>query len=194
MGCSSLGKMNVTRITAILCEPTKMRGDRKRRLQSAVGYHSRGRLMVHRRGAGSWWDYSDSDTKYKINNTFNGRRSLQRPSEKRNGTFPMDFRVQSFGRKILILFITHACRIASAPPPKNNAAARSSHSSDRVQIIFVRSRSIASKTTCLRRDRRADRSSLIGEEPLDADLRHRECSECEATGPHRSGAGWDDVP
>ena len=109
--------------------------------------------------------------------------------------FPMDFRVQSFGRKILIPFITHACRIASAPPPpKKNAAARSSYSSDRVQIIFVRSRSIASKAPCLRRDRRTDRSSLIGEEPLDADPRHRECSECEATGPHRSGAGWDDVP
>ena len=29
-----------------------------------------------------------------------------------------------------------------------------------------------------------------GEEPPDADLRHRERSEREATGPHRSGVGW----
>ena len=29
-----------------------------------------------------------------------------------------------------------------------------------------------------------------GEEPPDADLRHRGRSEREATGPHRSGVGW----
>ena len=32
------------------------------------------------------------------------------------------------------------------------------------------------------------------EEPLDAELRHGERSEREATEPHRSGVGWDDVP
>ena len=33
-----------------------------------------------------------------------------------------------------------------------------------------------------------------GEEPFDADLRHRERGEREATGPHRKWVGWDDVP
>ena len=33
-----------------------------------------------------------------------------------------------------------------------------------------------------------------GEEPLEADLRHRERSERLVTEPHRSGVGWDDVP
>ena len=32
-----------------------------------------------------------------------------------------------------------------------------------------------------------------GEEPLDADLRHRERSEREAIRPHRCWVGWDDV-
>ena len=33
----------------------------------------------------------------------------------------------------------------------------------------------------------------FGGEPLDAELRHRERSEREDTGPHCSGVGWDDV-
>ena len=98
------------------------------------------------RGAESWWDRSDSgllidsdsgsdcefdsdsdsdsdsgsgsDTKHKINNTLPvSRTSLHRPSERRKVTFPIDFGFHSFGRKIFIPAIIHACRIASAPPP-----------------------------------------------------------------------------
>ena len=50
--------------------------------------------------------------------------------------------------------------------------------------------SITATASCFSRDRRTDKSSLIAEKSL----RHRERSEREAKGPHRSGVGWDDVP
>ena len=76
----------------------------------------------------------------------------------------MDFGFHSFGRETFIPVIHHACRIASAPIKIiiiiAAAADRSIICSDRVQIMLVRSNSIAS---CLSRDRRSDRSSLIAE-------------------------------
>ena len=51
--------------------------------------------------------------------------------------------------------------------------------------MFVRSRIIASTASWT-----AQEQLHYGEEPLDADLRHRRRSEREATGPHRSGVGW----
>ena len=75
------------------------------------------------RGAGSWRGCSDSgsvsdcgllidsgcdsdsvlDTKYEINNTLIVERFFNRPSKKKEVTFPY-----SFGRKIFIAVITHA--------------------------------------------------------------------------------------
>ena len=78
-------------------------------------------------------------------------------------------------------------------PPQKNAVARPFIYSDHVQTMLVQSRSIASRTSCLSYDYRSDEQPHC-EESFDADLRHRERSECEATGPLRSGVGWDDVP
>ena len=57
--------------------------------------------------------------------------------------------------------------------------------------MFVRSRSIASTASCLHRDHRSDRSSLIGERSRSTlACVTRERSESDVTGPHRSGVGW----
>ena len=63
-----------------------------------------------------------------------------------------------------------------------------------VQIMFVRSRSIASTASCLSRDRRSYRSSLIAEKSRST----RTCVTGSAASTwlqlHRSRLGWDDVP
>ena len=92
------------------------------------------------RGAESWWGCSDSDSdsdsvllvgsdsgsdsdsrsdrKCRINNILVVEQVFAAQAEKRNMTFPIDFGFHSFERKIFIPIITHACWIASAPPPK----------------------------------------------------------------------------
>ena len=79
----------------------------------------------------------------------------------------MDFGFHSFGRETFIPVIHHACRIASAPIKIiiiiAAAVDRSIICSDRVQIMLVRSRSVNTIASCLSRDRRSDRSSLIAE-------------------------------
>ena len=61
-------------------------------------------------------------------------------------------------------------------PCSNNARAEQEHRLDGV-LLEARPQVRQEKPHC-------------GEEPLDADLRHRERSELKVTGPHRSGVGW----
>ena len=132
------------------------------------------------RGAESWWGCSDSETgllidsdsgsdsdlgsdaKYKINNTLIVERVSAVEARKRNVTFPIDFGFHSFGRKILIRVISHTSRIASAPQPQKELRLPGHLF---VQIMFVDSwsSSIASTASCLSRDRRSYRSSLIAD-------------------------------
>ena len=127
-------------------------------------------------GCGVVWGYSDSDfgsdfrllidsdsgsdTKYKMNNTLIVERVSAVQTRKKNVTFHIDFGFHSFGRKIFIPGISHTSWIASAPsPPKELWLPDHLF----VHIMFVRSRSIASTASCLSRDRRSYRSSLIAE-------------------------------
>ena len=128
----------------------------------------------------------------------NSRAIPRRPSEKRNMTFPFYFGFHSFGRKIFILpVITNAYRLASTPPlPKKECKIQKEECGSKIISLF-RSRSDHVRAE---QEHRLDDILLEPgpqvrqqqphcEEPLDADLRHRERSEREATGPHGSGVG-----
>ena len=114
-------------------------------------------------------------------------------------TFPIDFGYHSFGRKI---FIPVSLMPAGSylPPPqqiKKNCGCQI--------IYFFRSYSDYVREE-QEQEHRLDGVLLepgpqvrqeqphCREEPLDAHLCHWDRSERNATGPHRSGVGWDDLP
>ena len=112
---------------------------------------------------------------------------------KRNVIFPIDFGFHAFGREIFIPVIPHTSRIASAPhthPPKELRLPDHLFA----QIMFVRSRSIASTASCLSRDRRSYRSSLIADKSRSTLTCVTGSAASTGLQLHRSRVGWDDVP
>ena len=81
------------------------------------------------------------------------------------------------------------------PPKKRIAAVVSFICSDHVQTMFVQSMEHRLDGVLLEPGPQARQEQPhCREGTLDADLRHWERSGREATGPHRGGVGWDDVP
>ena len=111
------------------------------------------------------------------------------PKRGKETTFRIDFGFHSFGRKILISVNSHTGWIASAPPPPKELRlpGQSFLRSDHVQIMFVRSGSIASTASCLSRDRRSYKSSLIAEKSRSA----LTCVAENACLHSRTAVGWD---
>ena len=88
---------------------------------------------------------------------------------------------------MFILIISLGCRTARPPPPQDLRLPDHLF----VQIMFISCLCGAGASPQQRPGPQVLQvQPHCGEEPPDADLRHRGRSEREAAGPHRSGVGW----